>query len=1817
MHTPSHTNRYYVLTLALLVVGGAILAALLSSGSPVLASSSRSGSEQVDKLSAPQASGTPCGQGEGWNMVPAPDGGSYSNSLYGVASISSNDTWAVGEQYNYTYSSYVPMIEHWNGSEWSVIQASLNGVSLRGVAAISSNDVWAVGWMGGYSSSPLTEHWNGSQWTYVPANASGGRKLYSVSAVSANDVWAVGQSSTGVLIFHWNGTQWTPSPAPTITAGVLNGVTAISANDVWAVGTSNNAETITLHWDGTQWSRISSPNSGAFINVLTAVTSISSNNIWAVGYWATSGVAYHGYTLHWDGSQWSASPNPTGASNPTGRPEDPAPAGTYLYAVSAASNGEVWAVGRNLQTASTTSVTIHLDGNGGNWTEVSSPNPGYANTNLYGVSISGITAWAVGKYDTGSLGYTVPSTQRNTPSTCPTPTPGTPTNTRTPVPTSAVTNTAVRTSTPTPCGNGSGWNVVAAPDGGSYSNGLYGVASISTNDVWAVGEQYDSGLSSYTGMIEHWNGTAWSVVPSSRYGISVRGVAAISPSDVWAVGWGGGYGFSPFTEHWDGTQWNYVPANASGGRKLYAVSAVSTNDVWAVGQSTNGVLIFHWNGTQWTPSSVPSIPSGVLNGVTAISANDAWALGTSNNAETVTLHWDGSLWSRIASPNDGAFINVLTATSAAASDDVWAVGYWATSGVDYHGYSLHWDGSQWASITNPTSGDDPVRTGTYLYGVSATPNGNVWMVGRNLQNNGSTGVAMRFDGDSWTLTPSPNLGYANTDLYAVATTNNPDDVWGVGNYDTSSYGYTYPLTEHYGGPCATPTPLPATPTATPTACTSGPQYLVTRTTGATIVPGIDSVGIDCQFNCTANINLPFPFTLYDRTFTTAIVGSNGVLGFVSNTNSMQPSCLPSTDFNYAIAGDWETLVYRYSVEGAGGGKDQPGTNGAGVFTSVTGVAPDRIFNIEWRARDQFNVSPVNFEIRLYENSDQGRFDIVYAAVNHHGGHASVGVQMDTGSRWTQFSCLTQGRIERWNGTAWSVVPSSRYGISVRGVAAISPSDVWAVGWGGGYGFSPFTEHWDGTQWNYVPANASGGRKLYAVSAVSTNDVWAVGQSTNGVLIFHWNGTQWTPSSVPSIPSGVLNGVTAISANDAWALGTSNNAETVTLHWDGSLWSRIASPNDGAFINVLTATSAAASDDVWAVGYWATSGVDYHGYSLHWDGSQWASITNPTSGDDPVRTGTYLYGVSATPNGNVWMVGRNLQNNGSTGVAMRFDGDSWTLTPSPNLGYANTDLYAVATTNNPDDVWGVGNYDTSSYGYTYPLTEHYGGPCATPTPLPATPTATPTACTSGPQYLVTRTTGATIVPGIDSVGIDCQFNCTANINLPFPFTLYDRTFTTAIVGSNGVLGFVSNTNSMQPSCLPSTDFNYAIAGDWETLVYRYSVEGAGGGKDQPGTNGAGVFTSVTGVAPDRIFNIEWRARDQFNVSPVNFEIRLYENSDQGRFDIVYAAVNHHGGHASVGVQMDTGSRWTQFSCLTQGRIEREVQLTFVRESCGSSSTPTAVTTAVTSPIATNTPVSGNTNTPVAPTSTQVAATNTQIVATGTAVEVTSTAVASTSTPIETAVQATSTPGECHITFSDVLPDSPFYSQISCLVCRGVMSGYSDNTFRPDTEITRGQLSKIVSNSAGFDDVVTEATFEDVPLDSTFYIYIERMVGRDVISGYPCGAEGEPCGIGNKPYFRPFATATRGQIAKIVSNAGGYNNIPTDQMFEDVPSGNVFYLYIERLGSRNIMAGYSCGGPGEPCGQGNRPYFRLYNNATRGQTAKIVANTFFPNCTGTRP
>ena len=144
----------------------------------------------------------------------------------------------------------------------------------------------------------------------------------------------------------------------------------------------------------------------------------------------------------------------------------------------------------------------------------------------------------------------------------------------------------------------------------------------------------------------------------------------------------------------------------------------------------------------------------------------------------------------------------------------------------------------------------------------------------------------------------------------------------------------------------------------------------------------------------------------------------------------------------------------------------------------------------------------------------------------------------------------------------------------------------------------------------------------------------------------------------------------------------------------------------------------------------------------------------------------------------------------------------------------------------------------------------------------------------------------------------------------------------------------------------------------------------------------------------------------------------------------------------------------------------------------------------------------------------------------------------STPTPTFTPASGTPtatpvGGCG-SFSDVQPSDFFYEPVRYLNCHGVISGYADGTFRPFNLTTRGQLSKIVVLAVGWTLFVpTTPTFRDVPLNHTFFQYVETAYSHGIISGYSCGA--------GCLEFRPENNVTRAQLCKIVVNAKGWTVI----------------------------------------------------------------------------
>jgi len=387
---------------------------------------------------------------------------------------------------------------------------------------------------------------------------------------------------------------------------------------------------------------------------------------------------------------------------------------------------------------------------------------------------------------------------------------------------------------------------VISPNPDTFDNLLYGVAAVGTNDVWAVG-YYDNN-SGYQTLVEHWNGSAWSIVPSpSPSGKFLRGVAAVSTNDVWAVGdYDNGSNFQALMEHWNGTAWSVVPSPSPGiyYNEPQGVAAVSASDVWVVGDYNNGsgdqTLIEHWNGTAWSviPSPNPGTNYSYLYGVAAVSPNNVWAVGhyrsPSGSDQTLVEHWNGTAWSIVASPNYGADpdSSYLQGLAAVSASDVWAVGNYIyfPSGANWQTLVEHWDGSTWAIVSspNPNAGDDT------LQGVAAVSASDVWAVGTA----GAGTLVEHWDGSAWSVVPSPNPSTTQSPLTGVAAVS-ASDVWAVGFYLIGNGNQTLilhscpPLLTSTPTVTGTPPPNTPTPTSPPTATGTPPPNTPTPTSPPT------------------------------------------------------------------------------------------------------------------------------------------------------------------------------------------------------------------------------------------------------------------------------------------------------------------------------------------------------------------------------------------------------------------------------------------------------------------------------------------------------------------------------------------------------------------------------------------------------------------------------------------------------------------------------------------------------------------------------------------------------------------------------------------------------------------------------------------------------------------------------------------------------------------------------------------------------------------------------------------------------------------------
>ena len=172
-----------------------------------------------------------------------------------------------------------------------------------------------------------------------------------------------------------------------------------------------------------------------------------------------------------------------------------------------------------------------------------------------------------------------------------------------------------------------------------------------------------------------------------------------------------------------------------------------------------------------------------------------------------------------------------------------------------------------------------------------------------------------------------------------------------------------------------------------------------------------------------------------------------------------------------------------------------------------------------------------------------------------------------------------------------------------------------------------------------------------------------------------------------------------------------------------------------------------------------------------------------------------------------------------------------------------------------------------------------------------------ASAGGVVYTTTTQTGQSIIPGTTDTGNHCD-DCTTQITFPFPVSIYEATYTSAYVSSNGSLQFETSNGGASMDCseLPINGLDRAV------IPYQDDLDTTPAGE--------GIFTAVTGSQPNRQFVIEWRTAYFQRAGTANFEIIFFENS--ATIAIIYGDTADGGSHETSGTQSSHNGPYTQFS-----------------------------------------------------------------------------------------------------------------------------------------------------------------------------------------------------------------------------------------------------------------------------------------------------------------
>jgi hypothetical protein len=353
---------------------------------------------------------------------------------------------------------------------------------------------------------------------------------------------------------------------------------------------------------------------------------------------------------------------------------------------------------------------------------------------------------------------------------------------------------------------------VSSPSIGNQDNNLTAVSAASRNDAWAVGDYYNSNNPGVlVNMAEHWDGQSWSEYPLPDVGPNLNtllGVSELSSGRAWAVGYyiNGGYSQQTLIQHFDGTTWSVIPSPSPGAQRdiLYGVAALSDTDVWAAGaqQDAKGTwhtLTEHWNGSAWSviPSLDPGTGGDMFYGLRAVSSTSVYAVGQESGTAfpdaALAEHWNGTQWSVLSSPADAS--ESLSAMGVTGTDAALTlVGTRESDTAPYTTMVASGAPNKLALVNSPNSGSGEQN----LYAATTAGDASTWAVGWDIDpasGNHQTIVEQGVNGQ-WNVVASPDPGTGDNGFAGVTAVPGGGGLWAVGVTGSKSSNFATLIAYH-------------------------------------------------------------------------------------------------------------------------------------------------------------------------------------------------------------------------------------------------------------------------------------------------------------------------------------------------------------------------------------------------------------------------------------------------------------------------------------------------------------------------------------------------------------------------------------------------------------------------------------------------------------------------------------------------------------------------------------------------------------------------------------------------------------------------------------------------------------------------------------------------------------------------------------------------------------------------------------------------------------------------------------------------------------